>query len=196
MHARGRQSSAGSRTSSFYQLLAAICIEERSRSGLAPIIGSHPQCNLLEIISVDLVQDQKPPMVETACAVTCAHAHEILSLDLHAAHGSGCAESANSVPSSDSAASCEQDSHIFSCAWRRRTSLLLSPHAGPAADICLTTMAAAVASPLVNAVAPAKSADFDHLRYQEKIKEYVVKVCGLAACALRAAKRDLCGHKP
>ena len=37
-------------------------------------------------------------------------------------------------------------------------------------------MAAAVASPPLTPVAPAKSADFDYLRYQEKIKEYVVKV--------------------
>ena len=36
-------------------------------------------------------------------------------------------------------------------------------------------MAAAVATPLP-ASAPAKSADFDYSRYQEKIKEYVVKV--------------------
>ena len=42
-------------------------------------------------------------------------------------------------------------------------------------------MAAAVATPLP-AEAPAKSADFDYARYQEKIKEYVVKastVCTL-----------------
>ena len=37
-------------------------------------------------------------------------------------------------------------------------------------------MAAAVASPVITPVAPAKSADFDYLRYQDKIKEYVVKV--------------------
>ena len=41
---------------------------------------------------------------------------------------------------------------------------------------CRRAMTAAVALPLVGAVAPAKSADFDYLRYQDKIKEYVVKV--------------------
>lgn len=38
-------------------------------------------------------------------------------------------------------------------------------------------MAAAIAAPLHIDPAPAKSADFDYKRYQEKIKEYVVKVC-------------------
>ena len=48
-------------------------------------------------------------------------------------------------------------------------------------------MAAAVASPGTTLVAPAKSADFDYLRYQDKIKEYVVKVKSVIPASRKGA---------
>ena len=52
-------------------------------------------------------------------------------------------------------------------------------------------MTAAVASLGIAPVAPAKSADFDYLRYQDKIKEYVVKVNAAIALMSKLATRWL-----